>query len=569
MNDKSVTSTPNQAPAKGNKMRWLAVLGLIVPLGAAGFFGWKHFKQKPARDFAPQAELTLKWQQPDALVESRSLSALPKELLEMPVLRDVLTEDFVFYYENNPDRLGLLGSLRRIVYEHDLQLQDTLINELLDEPATVALWKGGNGKLTYAALLIKRNGLSKLLEAVAKVALDDSQLSLAGVLDVDREEVKLYRFRYGYQKTLLFASYKDQLMVLTHPGMLLEGNSDTPKQAKEPTEAVEALLEGDQDWAKAFGLEETKARQRITVSVDYLAMGYRAFFPALAGVSLEKNENGWQTHLAYEPVDDAGMIDYPSVWRAVPMGASACVALPVTLDLPAKILQRLGATSETQKTITSQLQGPVGLCWYPESRLYTPLIVTSLVQGDHHALDAAAADLFEKSVGSYEANAPEDRFAVQVKNQGDGTRWMRTVGSSFGQYAAERLADPAQLASAGFFNVTLARAGDTLMFSLDDTLVDQAFATHEKRYPPLMDALPKDASVPVYIAPEKLAPLFRAEALHSLPREVEPVFRNAAETHLWPKLDKLAGYGKVAVTLPADVVPDDHWQWLPVTWKSL
>ncbi|MGZ0843293.1 DUF2138 family protein, partial [Klebsiella pneumoniae subsp. pneumoniae] len=70
-----------------------------------------------------------------------------KEILEVPLLRDTLTEDFVFYYENNGDRLGLTGTLRRIIYEHDLALKDSLVEELLDQPAQVALWRGADGRL--------------------------------------------------------------------------------------------------------------------------------------------------------------------------------------------------------------------------------------------------------------------------------------------------------------------------------------------------------------------------------------------------------------------------------------
>jgi uncharacterized protein YfaA (DUF2138 family) len=80
---------------------------------------------------------------PDGLLETRSLSQLPKDLLAVPFLKETLTEDFVFYYETHADRLGLIGSLRRIIYEHDLKLQDSLIEQLFDQPADVALWRGG------------------------------------------------------------------------------------------------------------------------------------------------------------------------------------------------------------------------------------------------------------------------------------------------------------------------------------------------------------------------------------------------------------------------------------------
>lgn len=551
------------------KKRWWLALALLVPVGAAGYFGWHSWQKSHARDYAIHSDLQLDLQHPDALIESASLAALPRELLEIPVLRDVLTEDFVFYYEQNPDRLGLSGSLRRIVYEHELKVQDNLVNALLDEPATVALWRGNKGKLAHAVVLIRQSGLASMLTSLAKVALNDTQLGVAAVLNVDADDVTVYRLRYAPNKTLLFAAVNDQMLLLSDAGMLLEGGYDSAKQARDETETLEALLEDDSLWRETFGLGKTASRHRLTVGADYLAMGYRAFFPALAGFSLEKDASGWHSQLAYDPVENEQSLDYASVWRGMPMGASACVALPVSSELPRQILKRLGATPEQMQPIAEQMQGPVGLCWYPESRLYTPLVVTRIQGGDSDALDKAVAPLFEKMVGSFEANYSEDRFPVVTQTTDNGQRWSRTVGSNFGQYSAEQMMDPNQLASTGFFNVTLVRKGDMLMFSLDDKLVTQAVAALDKRYPPLADTLPAKHSVPLYVAPEKLAPLLQTEALSSLPTRLEPVFRNAAETHLLPKLDALSRYGKVAVTLPADTVPDERWQWLPINWKTL
>lgn len=565
MND---TSSASDSGKPGKKRWWLA-LALLVPVGAAGYFGWKTWQTSHAKDYAKHSEWRLDLLQPDALIESESLAALPRELLEVPVLRDILTEDFVFYYEHNADRLGLSGSLRRIVYEHELELHDNLINTLLDEPATVALWRGNKRKLAHVAVLLRKNGLSTLLASLAKVALNDTQLGVAAVLDVGGDDVTVYRLRYAPNKTLLFASVEDQLLVLSDAGMLLEGSYASAKQARDATESLEAILDGDVAWRENFGMDETRSRHRLTLSADYLAMGYRAFFPVLAGFSLEKGEKGWQTRIAYDPVENEKSLDYAPVWRGMPMGASACVALPVSSEMPGKVLKRLGATPEQIKPLSEQLQGPVGLCWYPDSRLYTPLVVTRITGEDPASIDTAVEPLFEKVIGSTEANYTDDRFPVEALASENGKRWQRTVGSNFGQYAAAQLMDPAQLASSGFFNVTLARKGDMLMFSLDDKLVSQAVATFEKRYPPLADTLPADRSVPLYIAPEKLAPLLQQEALASLPTRLEPVFRNAAETHLLPKLEALSRYGKVAVTLPPDTVPDEQWQWLPLDWKPL
>ena len=168
-----------------------------------------------SRDLGERSALGLDLQRPDALIESASLSRLPKDLLAVPLLRDTLTEDFVFYYEHNADRLGLVGSLRRIIYERDLKLRDELLDELLDQPADVALWKGADGKLKHFVMVMQRGGLAKVLEPLAHVALDDTQLSKTGELHVDGGSVPLYRLNYLGDRALLLASHGDKLLVLS------------------------------------------------------------------------------------------------------------------------------------------------------------------------------------------------------------------------------------------------------------------------------------------------------------------------------------------------------------------
>jgi uncharacterized protein YfaA (DUF2138 family) len=135
---------------------------------------------------------------PDVLIKTNSLAKLPRDLLQIPLLRDVLTEDFVFYYEQNARRLSLGGTLRRIAYEHNLDLGDWIIRSVIDEPAEIAIWKDPKGRLKYYLIAMKRNNLAKLLEMAAKVALKDSQLKKAGGdLTVQGEGVPAYSLSYG------------------------------------------------------------------------------------------------------------------------------------------------------------------------------------------------------------------------------------------------------------------------------------------------------------------------------------------------------------------------------------
>ncbi|MEK1906912.1 MAG: DUF2138 domain-containing protein [Pseudomonas sp.] len=611
MSDNTTPDISAAAPG-GRRLRPLLIaLAVAVPVAAAGLFGWLWQGPQLGRELGEQNLLGLDLARPDVLIESASLSRLPKDLLAVPLLRDTLTEDLVFYYEANADRLGLTGSLRRIIYEHDLQLRDNLLDELLDQPAEVALWRDAGGRLKHFLVVIERGGLAKALEPLAKVALDDTQLSQAGEFIVDGAPVPFYRLRYNNDRSLLFASHGDQLLLLSSADMLFapepepeaaaveaeaasaDDDSEVaavdseaataaeeavaepvepagPLLAKVSTDAIEALLAGQQPFPERFGLPARDAlSQRITLSSAFLAMGYQRFIPAFAGVRFEMDDKGWHSFLALDEVEQQGALDFSPVWQAMPMGASACVALPVAPGMSERLLTKVGAEAQVATQLGGQLTGTAGLCWYAESRLHTPLLVGTLKQAPGTQTDAEVGSLFGSLIGAWEANVEGGVFPVNSTEQGATRKWQREVGSNFGQYPASQAEQPDALASNAFFRVSLARHGSTLLFSLDDRLVDKALDTLDKRFPPLAEVLPKNTLVPAYLAPQTLATLFERETLDSLPEDMEPVFRNAAQSNLLPKLRALSGHGKYALTVPVGSEASSAWQWLPLEWRAL
>lgn len=518
------------------------------------------------RDLAERSSLGLALQRPDALIESASLGSLPKDLLSVPLLRDTLTEDLLFYYQSNADRLGLLGSLRRIIYEHDLQLRDSLLDELLDQPAEVALWRGEDGKLKHFLLLIQRGGLAKLLEPLAHIALDDSQLSQVAELRVDGAKVALYRLNYLANRSLLLASYGDKLLLMSDPGMLL---ADDQRLARDASESVESLLDGDDPFPARFALEpRQQQQQRIVIGGEYLALGYQRLLPALAGLRFEKSAQGWSSYLALRQLEDQAQLDFTPIWQSMPLGASACVAVPVARESIKALLAGLGVDNKAGAELQKQLGSSAGLCWYPDSRLHSPLLVTQLKQTSAQ-LDATIGGLFEQMVGAYEPNAPGGRLPVSSRSDGDNLIWQREVGSNFGPYPAAQSSSEEFLVSQGFFRISLARQDKTLLFSLDERLLLRALDTLHKRFPAMAEVLPKKGPVPAYLAPEGLAQLFEQETLEALPASYEPVLRNAAQVHLLPKLKALGNYPPLALSLPGDSEADDDWQWLPLEWNAL
>ncbi|WLH12142.1 DUF2138 domain-containing protein [Pseudomonas hefeiensis] len=569
MSDNTASPTAPTPVAKPVR-RWPALLiGLCLVAGVAAGLGW--FMTKPK---APPLALALEklgLSRPDGLLEAHSLSQLPKDLLAVPFLKATLTEDFVFYYQTHADRLGLVGSLRRIIYEHDLKLQDSLIEQLFDQPADVALWRGADGRLRDFLLVMDRGGLAKVLEPLAKVALDDSQLSQLGEMKVAGDVVPVYQLTYNASKALVFASHGDKLVVLSNPTRLYDlGSGSTDEPGMVSTQALEALLAGEKLFPEAFGLlpKGPEVKQRISVNASVLAMGYQRFIPNFAGLRFDMDDNGWHSFLAMDELENQPDFDFKPIWQAMPMGASACVALPLAAEQQKPLLVKLGADDNAAQAMIEHMAGAAGLCWYADSRLYTPLLVANL-NDDGGQLDADLGNLFGSMVGAYENNVAEHAFPVVETQEGPMHRWQRQVSSNFGPYPAKDAAQPEAITGKAFMQVSLARHGSTLLFSLDDKLLDKALGTLDKRFPPMADVVPKDLLMPVYFGPDAMAQLMQRETLDSLPQDMEPVFYNAAQTYLIPKLRTLGGYGKYALTLPEGSEPDGPWQWLPLEWKAL
>ncbi|CAI8831537.1 DUF2138 domain-containing protein YfaA [Pseudomonas sp. IT-P74] len=570
MSDSTVTPAAG-APAAKSPLHWPTLLiGICLVVGVAGGLGW--FMHKPRAPAPVLASDKLGMSRSDGLLETHSLSQLPKDLLAVPFLKETLTEDFVFYYETHADRLGLIGSLRRIIYEHDLKLQDSLIEQLFDQPADVALWRGADGRLKDFLLVMDRGGLAKVLEPLAKVALDDSQLSKVADVKVGTDDVALYQLSYNASKALLFASRGDKLVVLSNPAKLYDPQSGaTEESGSVSTTAIAALLNGDKLFPEAFGLppRAPEVKQRLSVNASVLAMGYQRFIPNFAGLRFEMDDKGWHSFLAMDELENQSDFDFKPIWQAMPMGASACVALPLAAEQQTPLLVKLGAEDSVAQALTEHMAGAAGLCWYADSRLYTPLLVAGLNDEDGGTLDDDLGKLFGSMVGAYESNVAEHAFPVVEKQEGQSHQWQRQVSSSFGPYKAKDAENPEAISGKAFMRVSLARHGSTLLFSLDDKLVDKALGTLDKRFPPMADVVPKDLLMPVYFGPDSMAQLMQQETLDSLPQDMEPVFYNAAQTYLIPKLRKLGGYGKYALTLPEGSEPDGHWQWLPLEWKAL
>lgn len=529
--------------------KWLAAAALCAgAVVAYGVYGWN------AR--VSTNHLGLDLSDPDALILSHSLSSLPRDLLTIPIARDVLTEDFVYYYEQGADWLGLKGSLRRIAYEHELGWGDELLRTVLDQPAEVALWRDADGTLKHYAIVLSRTALTRVFEEAGKVALKDAQMRRAGELEVDGDSVPLYALDHGPGRTLLFAGHGNRMLILSHPGMLLgapdkEGDGAVDARAHAVVRSLLAASGKEHGALRArFQMDGgIPAGHSVAVKTDFLSFGYQPFFGALQALRFDFSRGAWQS----QALVDAGKLaqggyDSSALWGVLPYHPSACFSLPADWSAMGPVLERLKAPDGADlDKLASRFGGPAAACWYGDSRLFTPVFVARRTPSQSAAQPAAAGgddalfgSLFGALVGGETRHGAAD----------GAQRWQRTVKTAEGEVTP-----------------TLAVTGDTAVFSADPALVDAVLAVRRKQAAAALDHLPAPARTIGLLDPAALSRLIEREAFDALPAASEPVLRGAADAHLLPRLavlKKYPPYRMVTGTLPASGSAWTTLEWQPI-----
>ncbi|HEX7910541.1 MAG TPA: DUF2138 domain-containing protein [Paraburkholderia sp.] len=557
----------------------ILVVGLLVVAGIVIQAVWRPFAHRKA---GGTGEIALDIHHPDAVIDSEALSRLPRDMLRVPLLHDVLTQDFVDYYESDNTRLSAEGALRRLAFEHQLDWRDELIRRVFDEPAHVLLWRSPDGRLGYWVMSMHRNGFAKLLQGLGNVAASDAQLSQVAKLAGD---VPVYALKLAVGRTLLFAAKDDRLVVLSAPGVLLDEKGGL---LSERADAVSGMLSsGRDDAARAYQLDapgDAPKGHRLVVSANYLSFGYQAFFSGIDALRFDFSPNGagaasWQTSALIEPDKLPQQWNSAELWRALPANPAACTSLPADWKEASGLLGKVAdGGADSAAAIGNQLAGPAAVCWYAKSTLVAPVFVARVKTQDAAgiaALKVALGKTFGNVIGAYEAKAAKAgdqdagyrRLPVTTREQGaDVTVWQRPVSARSGTALASKASFASQLSAERYFPVTLALAHGYLIFSPDGRLVDDTLAVLDKRYPALADTLAPQRlpRTILTLTPSAAAALIEREAGAALPADQEAVFRNASRTHLVPKLHALAHYPPVSLTLPQNLPGSTGW--VPVEW---
>jgi uncharacterized protein YfaA (DUF2138 family) len=498
--------------------------------------------------------LGLDLSRPDALLTTQSLAALPRDVLKQPMAKRLLSEDLAFYYESHEDRLGVLGAIKRIAYEHELNWSDELLRLVLDEPAQVALWRDGKGALRHYAVAIRRNKLAALAEQWGKLALSDAQLRQAGEIKLGLAgKTPLLALTVSPRRTFLFASAGDRLVLLSDAGMLLDAQGAIDKKA---ASVVADLLDGANPYAQLFAAPETAARHRWAVNAQTWAFGYQRYFPTLEAFQIDLDDQGqMQTALLVNPSGGGQPSTLQPVLASLPAQPALCALLPIDWASVGELGQRMsGAARGAVDALALQADGSGSACWYGESQLHTPVFAAGF-KDLAPIQDAALSALFDWAV------RPGANGAAAAQSDG-ATAWRRTVAAPYSKSG-----------KSGGYPVALVRAGNTLVFSPDQTLAERVAGAAQKRFPSVADSIGVAAGLPspitvAVLTPSSLAQLLRREADALLPAAQEPHLRAAARRHLWPQLDELAKLPAVRITVPADAWTGERG-WRPLSWQPL
>ncbi|MBF0271516.1 MAG: DUF2138 family protein [Magnetococcales bacterium] len=546
------------------KSRWWAwAVGIAMVAVVTVWAGWRQLSLSPppATPSQPSVPAPLPADRlfhPDLVIQSRSLSQLPKDLLAVPFLNTLLTEEYVFYYQQNESRLSLEGSLRRIAYEHDMGVGDTIIAHVLDTPAQVALWKNKDGKLKNYLVLLPKQGLVGFLDVVAKVAAHDSQLKRHAEVKLGGEiSHTIWRLEHTPKRHLFFTTLKGHLAIFTDPTLLESGQNG--ERAGVVGQFISSL--GPDSLGAGLRLPTLAGKHAIAVRGDYLSFGYQHFFPALTGMRFDFDASGWKTWLlASAPLAAPG-----DLWGRLPANPALCLAVPVDR---ARLLEYLRPFTDNPELprLVEALRPPAALCWYGDSHLHTPLAVVP-VGNVNEAWMPMLAELFARLIGSppplLNKDAPPlELLPVEDRACPGGRIWRRSVRSAHGLEQAS--GQGSKGGAYRHFPVTVALCHGALIFSPDRTVAERALAVLEKHYPPLMEQLAAGTpEVSLLVSPAQLAPLLRKSVLESLPPASEKVFRASVEKRLLPQLDHISAMFPFALGTPRG---SDSWE--PLAWHA-
>lgn len=305
----------------------------------------------------------IKLEQPDVWVHSQNFALLPHDLLKVPLLKSILTEDFVYFYEQDEDWLSLQGAMRRISFDHDLNWSDKLLKNIADAPVDLYMWHDDSHAPSYWALSMERDQLTVIAQELATLKLAaDKQLHQIARIDIGGDDVPVLRVTLSPRRQMVFAAHNKRIALLSDVAMAghEEGALDTSAQL-----LIKRLLSDDAATrAQVVSTEwhttnTAESKQTILVSNRLFAQGYEDFTSSVRVLRFDFNGKSWLTQANLNPTDFDS-----DIWKHLPANAAFCAAMPVDWSQVQKTLD--GATIDTKPTLAEEFFSTTAVCWYTE-----------------------------------------------------------------------------------------------------------------------------------------------------------------------------------------------------------
>ena len=579
----------------------MAVGGVLIATVAIG--GWR-FAQNRMGSLSQVDAIHIDMAKPDVVIQSDSLNQLPSKLLTIPVIKDILTQEVVFYYQEAPAKQSLQGALQRLAFDHNLRFEDRIIDKMLARKGDVYVWKGHTNKPDHWLFVGNSNAFSTVSEVLAKVALDDSQLTQVDTLKVDGDKIPLYALTYQ-GKTGLFAATSERVMFLSDAGMLmdlksmpakalqLEAKIDTdtdgiekvtplpmPKAEKpegklmsERADMVAKLLskrpENQQTINQGLGLSKaTQSQHSVYFSAAMLTLSYQDFMGGFQGSRFEFDGSTWQQAIALKPsLLPNHEWNGKDLFAHMPHNAAFCANAPIewnSLNTQAKKLP-----TATDALSLAQFNNPVLACWYAGSPAAAPLFVTKLPKTEQREAQLAALQqVFSDAIGAKEYTHKQ-RFEVSRKEIQGAVVNERIVSARYGSHDSNDLpaATAKELSATRYFPVRYAVSGDYVWFSPNGDLVNQAVAVSQQQAPALAEQMQQQHPALLWINGAELAKWMQQQTSAVIAEDSD--MRTVLSQRLTPKLRLISSSGSWQVQADTKGLNSNsnNTQWVNVTWQ--
>lgn len=357
--------TPLAKPPKTPiwRLKWVWALAVVL-VAAAAAFTWYRLRMPVQPD--NQAEISLGT--PDVWIHSQNLALLPHDLLQIPILKSVLTEDFLYFYQQDADWLSLQGAIRRLSFEHDLNWSDSLLKNIASAPADVYLWRDGTHALRYWALSIERDPLISVAQQLAQLKLvADKQLTEVGRVSVDGDKIPLLKIALSTKRSMVLAAHGKRLVLFSDGSMVSREEGELDDHAET---FVQMLLSDDaKQRAKLIqGSQAPEATsdnaQTIWMSNRFFAQGYGAFMPDIQALRFDYNGSTWSSQANTRNIH----VD-PRIWSQIPAYAAWCASTSIDWSqVQAALKSAKAPVDQMLESKALESLSPTGaVCWYTEA----------------------------------------------------------------------------------------------------------------------------------------------------------------------------------------------------------